>query len=83
MNETIEVHVRPGYALRERLGWLDGPAVRVIRLPANADLNALYRALGVEAEWVAFTTVNNAYPPEEYALQEGDVVRVMSHSAGG
>ncbi|GAB4453542.1 MAG: hypothetical protein Kow00120_23490 [Anaerolineae bacterium] len=80
---AIEVHVRPGYALREKLGWLDGPATRAVRVRAGAGLDSLYEAIGVQPEWVALATVNNAYPPEGYTLQDGDQVRVMSHAVGG
>jgi sulfur carrier protein ThiS len=72
-----------GYALRDKLGWLDGPVTQAIQLRAGAGLSELYEALGIPTEWVAFATVNNAYPPAGYKLQAGDQVRVMSFTAGG
>lgn len=83
MSQSITVQVRPGYTLREKLGWLDGPATRSVRLGMDAGLETLYEALDIDPEAVAFATVNNTYPPEGYALQMGDVVRIMSHSVGG
>jgi hypothetical protein len=81
--DTIIVQVRPGYALREKLGWLDGDATRPVEVGADAGLGALYAALGLDAAMVAFATVNNAYPPDGYTLQSGDVVCVMGHTVGG
>ena len=81
--DSITVQVRPGYALREKLGWLDGDATRPVEVGAGGGLDALYVALGLNAEMGAFATVNNAYPPDGYTLQPGDVVRVMGHTVGG
>jgi len=78
----ITVEVRLGAALREHLNLPDEAALR-LDLADRASLPDLYRALGLDPEQVAFCTVNNRYPPEDYLLQDGDRLRVMAHAVGG
>lgn len=78
----IEVEVRLGAALRERLNR-DGAGPVRVELAPGATLPDLYAALGIDPAQVALCTVNNRYPPDGYALQPGDRVRLVSPVAGG
>lgn len=78
----ITVEVRLGAALREHLNLSDEGPLHV-EMPDRASLPDLFRALGLQPEQVAFCTVNNRYPPEDYLLQDGDHLRVMAHAVGG
>jgi molybdopterin converting factor small subunit len=78
----ITVEIRLGAALREHLNLSDERPLR-LELADRASLPDLYRALGLQPEQVAFCTVNNRYPPENYLLQDGDQLRIMAHAVGG
>jgi sulfur carrier protein ThiS len=78
----ITVEIRLGAALREHLNLSDERPLR-LELADRASLPDLYRALGLQPEQVAFCTVNNRYPPENYLLQDSDRLRVMGHAVGG
>jgi sulfur carrier protein ThiS len=78
----IAVEVRLGAALRERLHIDDTGPIRV-ELAPGATLPDLYAALGIDPALVALCTVNNRYPPDGYALQPGDRLRLVSPVVGG
>lgn len=79
----IEVEVRLGAALRECLNMADDAGPLQVELAPGATLPDLYAALGIEPAQVALCTVNNRYPPEGYAFQPGDRVRLVSPASGG
>ncbi|NLF75466.1 MAG: hypothetical protein GX573_07190 [Chloroflexi bacterium] len=79
----IEVEVRLGAALRERLNMAGDAGPLRVELAPGATLPDLYAALGIEPAQVALCTVNNRYPPDGYVLQPGDRLRLVSPVAGG
>jgi len=78
----ITVEVRLSDALRQQLNLPGSDPLRVV-IDAGATLPALYQALDLRPEQVAFCTVNNRYPAEDCQLRDGDRLRLVAYAAGG
>jgi len=78
----ITVEVRLSDALRQQLDLQGSDPLHVV-IETGATLPDLYQALNLRPEQVAFCTVNNRYPAEDYHLREGDRLRLVAFAAGG